>query len=341
MRAVVCTGPGELVIEEVPRREPERDEVRVRVRACGLCGSDLHLLPVGYLGPRVTPGHEMMGEVDAVGAGVKGFETGQPVAVEPLSSCGSCPTCQRGLHAICPQTQIYGIHRGGGFAEYVNVPACRLYPVAEDLPPAVAALAEPMAVVVHGLHRARLEPGQRVLVLGAGSVGLLAVLAARALGAADVWLTARHEHQARLGVDLGATRVLREAEATPERLAELGRDALVDCVLETVGGQAETLPQAIQALKPGGIVSVLGLFSGPLTLDPFPLLVKELTLAWSNCYEHPHGDTDFAAAIRLLSEHREILSRIPTHQVGLDEIQRAFALARDKSEGVVKVTVNP
>lgn len=344
MQAAVTRGKHQIELERLPIPEPGPGEVRVRVRACGVCGTDLHLFGSGFFAPGTTPGHEMAGEVDALGDGVEGPKPGDLVAVEPLHSCGTCRTCRQGLDAICRETQVHGIHRPGGFAEYVTVPARRLFPVPPTLDPALAALTEPMAVVVHGLRRGALSPGQRVLVLGAGSVGLLAVAAARALGAGEVWLTARHPHQAKLGEHLGATRVLTEAEASAAELDRLGREAPIDLVVETVGGDADTLNAAAAAVCPGGTVSVVGIFMGPVTLHALPLLMKESTLAWSNCYAHPHeghAGADFETAVEIVAARRDALAEMNTHGVPLDEIERAFAVASDKKGGTVKVTVLP
>lgn len=339
MRAVTCTGPDQLALEERPIPEPGPGEVRVKLRGCGICGSDLSLLPIGYLGSRITPGHEMTAAIDELGEGVSGFAIGDTVAVEPINTCGRCHSCRSGRDAICPDIQFLGVHVDGGFADYVTVPARRLFPIDARLPIEIAALAEPMAVVIHALKRAQFSAGQRVLVLGAGNLGLLTVVAARALGAEDVWITARHAHQAALAEKLGAGRVYHEPDATPEKLAALGREHPIDCAIETVGGQAETLPLAVAALRPGGVVSVVGLFRGKLELDPYPLFQKEVTLAWSNCYDHPHQHTDFENAIQILTEHRGELGDVTSHQLGLEEIQRGFELAADKRSGTVKVTV--
>lgn len=338
MRAAVCPAPGRLALESLPVPQPGPGEARVRISACGICGSDLHLLPVGYLGRCVVPGHEMGGEIDLLGDGVENLATGDRVAVEPLRSCGRCGPCRRGAHALCPDLSIFGVHENGGFAEYAVLPAQRLYPVDPALPVRIAALAEPMAVVVHGVRRGGVGQGSRVLVLGAGTLGLLGTLCARALGA-QVWVTARYPHQVELARQLGATRVLGEAEATPEALDALGREVDFDCVLESVGGGADTLALGVRALGPGGTLCVLGLFQRPIQLDPAPLFVKEATLAWSNCYQQSAGDADFSEAIRLIEAHRDRLGELTTHRVALDEVERGFALAGDRRAGAVKVSV--
>jgi L-iditol 2-dehydrogenase len=339
MRAAAVRGRASLEIESRPRPEPESHKVRVRLLACGICGSDLHLHHGGLWPPGHVPGHEMLGEVDLLGEGASGISVGARVAIEPLEACGACDLCRAGRYNICPSARLHGIHLPGGLAEYVTVPAERCHPVPSALDPAVAALAEPMAVVVHGARRAGLAPGQRVLVLGAGTVGLLAVVAARALGAGEVWITARHPHQAELGATLGASRVLREDEADPLAISGLGAEAPIDCVIETVGGSADTLKVACSAIRPGGTVSVLGMFLADVAVPPLPLLVKEGTLAWSNCYGRLGARTEFEEAIGILSAQAEQLALLTTHRVPLDEVGRGFEIAADKASGAVKVTV--
>lgn len=338
MLATVCSSPGRLALERLPVPEPGPGEVRLRVRACGICGSDIHLLPIGYLGDSVVPGHEMTGVVDALGDGVAGVAPGDFASVEPLRSCGRCAACGRGQHALCRELRILGIHVNGGFAEYAVVPANRLFPVPADLPGPLAALAEPMAVVVHGLRRGGVRQGSRVLVLGAGTLGLLALLAARDLGA-EASITARYPHQAELAGALGATRVLNEKEGSAQALAVLANEVAFDCVLESVGGEADTLSLAAAAVAPAGTISVVGSFQRPVSLDPTLLFMKEVTLAWSNCYEHAHDGADFDRAVALIDANRGLLEALTTHSVGLDATEKGFALAADRRSGAVKVTV--
>ena len=341
MRAALTRGRGCLELEAIPVPEPGGGDVRVRVEACGICGTDLHFYHQGLAVPGRAPGHEIAGFVDALGEGVDGIEVGARVAVEPLRTCGGCRFCAEGRGNICREMRVLGIHEHGGFADYVVAPASRLFPLPAELPAPIAALAEPVAVAIHGLRRGGLEAGQRVLVLGAGSLGLITLVAARALGAGEVWLSARHAHQAELGRALGATRVLSESEASAERLDTLGRSHAIDLVVETVGGRADTLLAACAAIRPGGAVSVLGVFTGGVGLDPLRLLLKEGTLAWSNCYTHGEARADFDDAVGLLSSQRQALSRLVTHQRPLSEIGPAFEEASNKKGGAVKVTVLP
>ena len=369
MRAGVYLGPGEVAVAERALPEPGPGEVRLRITACGLCGTDLHLVhsPKPIIEPGSVMGHEMAGVVDGLGAGVSGFEAGEPVVVEPLASCGNCDPCREGRDSICRSLELYGLRRPGGFADAVVVPARRLYRVPGSLPSSLAALAEPFAVAVHGLRLAG-APGSvgalpasgaapdgaqafrpasgggaregppcagRLLVLGAGAIGLAVVAVARAWGLGRIAITARYPHQARLARKLGADEVIDAAEG-----GDLdGFDA--DLVVETVGGHADTVDTAAIALAPGGTVCILGVFLDALTLDPLLLLGKEARLQWSNCYARRPGEEDFAEAVRILASGGDAFAGLLTHRVPLDEIERAFEIAGDKRSGAVKVTVIP
>jgi threonine dehydrogenase-like Zn-dependent dehydrogenase len=341
MRAALIGQPGQIGAGTRERPEPGTGEVRVRVEACGICGSDLHLFHGHMMAEGHTPGHEIAGRVEALGDGVEGLSAGLHVRVEPLHTCGLCRSCNEGRDSTCRQCRVFGVHLPGGFAEYVVVPARRVFPLPEDLAPGVSALAEPMAVAVHGIRRGAFVHGQRVLVLGAGNVGLATLVAARAMGAGEVLISARHPHQAELARELGADRVLDEREATPEALGALSLEHDIDLVVETVGGTANTLRAACHAIRPGGVVSVVGLFLQDPGVEPLALFLKEGTLAWSNCYHRGPGAPDFDEAVRILDAERDMLERLLTHTVPLTEIDRAFSLASDKKSGVIKVTVIP
>jgi threonine dehydrogenase-like Zn-dependent dehydrogenase len=365
MLAGVYRDRGVVRAERLAIPEPGRDEVRLSIEACGLCGSDLHTFHSGpdRVEPGMTLGHEMVGVIDLVGDGVEGFRAGDRVTVEPLLSCGHCDQCAAGFDNRCPEYGLIGLHRPGGFAERVIVPARRLYRVPAALDPCVAALAEPVAVVVHALRLARFVASEPLLVLGAGTIGQLAVAVAKIWGARDIAITARHPHQARLARELGATATLDPASIRP-RAAEEGAapggaaaaiaiarggvgGAFFPLVVETVGGRADTLLDAGVAVGPGGRVVVLGVFQEMVRLDPWPLLLKETTLVWSLCYRRDAVATpaaagaDFVEAVRLLAAHPDLFARVLTHRVPLAEIDRAFALADDKSSGAVKVSVTP
>jgi len=191
MRAALCRGVGRLVVQDVPRPTPGPGEVVVRVRDCGICGSDLHWYHDQMMIPSVCPGHEIAGEVAEVGAGVTALRPGDPVALEGIASCGGCRYCLAGDYQRCLAIGFVGLTIPGGFAEYVSAPARHCFRVPAGVDLATAALSEPLGVAVHGVRLCGLEIGQRVAVLGAGTIGLAAVVAARAGGAGEVVVVAR------------------------------------------------------------------------------------------------------------------------------------------------------
>lgn len=313
------SGGVEVVDVEPPPLAP--GHVRVRVAACGICGSDLHRFS-GEIAPELAgvPGHEMSGWVGS-----------ERVAIEPRWRCGNCALCAARKPHLCPEGGIFGVHAPGGLAQWVDVPAYALHPLPPGIDLVVASLAEPLAVAVRAVERARAGPGARVLVIGAGSVGLLSGWAAREAGA-RVAIAARHPAQRDAAERLGLE-PLREPE-----VAEWSARARPSAVIETVGGHAPTLAQAIELCAPAGRVVVLGVFSRPSMVDALALMAKELEVVGSNTYGHEHG-SDFARAVALLAAHAPELAPLQTHRFPLRELERAFRTAADKRSGALKVVL--
>jgi 2-desacetyl-2-hydroxyethyl bacteriochlorophyllide A dehydrogenase len=340
MRAAFCRTPGALVVEEVARPVPAPGEVVVRVRSCGICGSDLHWYHGQMMLPGVCPGHEIAGEVADVGAGVTALRAGDAVAVEGIATCGACRYCVAGDYQRCPAMGIVGFTIPGGYAEYLAMPArhCFRVPAGIDFP--TAALCEPLGVAVHGVRLAGLEIGQRVLVLGAGTIGLMAVVAARAGGAGEVLVTARRPQQRTAALALGADRVVAEDEVAA--LLDDAREAPIDLVIETVGGNADTLHTAVAACRPGGSVCVLGVYTGSPTFPAVRVLMKEIRILGSFVYGRAGAQADFDIALDILRRRAPTLgSTVITHRVPLANIDAGFRTAADKTSGAIKVTVEP
>jgi len=339
MRAAFCRGAGRLVLDEMPRPTPGPGEVVVRVRNCGICGSDLHWYHGEMVLPSACPGHEIAGEVAEVGAGVGALKPGDAVAVEGIASCGSCRYCIAGQYQRCVAIGVVGMTIPGGFADYIKMPArhCFRVPAGVDYP--TAALSEPLGVAVHGVRLAGLEIGQRVVVLGAGTIGLMAVVAARAGGAGEVLVTARRPQQKAAALALGADRVVDDSD-TSGLLGDL--DSPIDLVIETVGGTADTLDTAAAACRPGGTICLLGAFTHSPTLPALFVLAKELHIVGSFVYSRAGARADFDIVLDLLRRQgRRIAETLITHRFPLAEIGRAFETAADKTTGSIKVTVAP
>lgn len=336
MTAAFIAGKEKIEVREVPVPAPAPGEVQLRVRACGICGSDLHFYS-GQLPalPGVSPGHEFAGEITQVGEGVAGFEQEQRVVVEPLRYCRECSYCRAGRYHLCPKRVLLGTFLPGGLAQYICVPAYTLYPLPSGLDCELAALAEPLAVAVHGLHSVDLQMGERVLVMGSGSVGLLSMLAGKAAGAGEIIATYRHEHQGQAALVAGADRAVADGD-----IGGLEGEG-IDVVVETVGGAAPTLGQALGLVRPGGRISVLGLFTQTAQLNALALMLKEVRIAGGITYCRPGAHSDFDVALGILQREPETARSLITHRFPIEEAAAAFATAADKTSGSLKVQVAP
>lgn len=310
MRAIRSTETG-IQVAELP--DPGRGGVRVRVRSSGICGSDLHLAAMGPL--PVTLGHEFAGLLD----------DGTPVAVCPMVPCGTCDQCRAGREQLCRTLtqRIYGVSLDGGLADLAYVDEGCVLPLPAGVDVADGALVEPLAVALHGIRQAEVAPGGRVLVVGGGSIGLATVAAARHLGL-EVDLAARHAAQRERGAALGA--------------GEPGRSEY-DAVVDAAGTQS-ALDRAVEAVVPGGVIVAVATYWEPVTIG-YALLGKEARLVPASMYGHRHGDRDFEEAGRMLAAWPDVARLLVTHRLPLDEGARAFALAAARSQGAVKVLVEP
>ena len=337
MKAAVYSGPGAIGVKERTLPEPEPGWVRIGVTAAGICGSDLHIYHAAMGNPRgMQPGHEVAGVIDAVGDGCS-IDSGTHVAVEPILGCGGCHHCGTGRANLCAETKLFGIALPGGLAEYVTVPETLLHILPRDLEERAAGLSEPLAVCVRGARIGAIGLGDRVAIIGAGTIGLLSILTAREAGASEVLITARHPHQQELARSLGADRVYADSGAL---LADVG-DQYVDVVVETVGGETETLTESVLVARTGGRISLLGVFTGNPRLPGMPFFSKELTLAASNCYSREEDQGDFATGAALAAKHAGLIEPVVTHTFSLDQVADAFAAADDKSQRTIKVQIQP
>ncbi|MFQ5880613.1 MAG: zinc-binding dehydrogenase [Dehalococcoidia bacterium] len=342
MLAAFFTAPRQVEVRSVAVPTLQGADILIRVHSCSICGSDLH----AYRGelpfqPDIPRGHELSGEVVAAADDVQGLAIGDRVAVAATTGCGQCSYCRTGRHQICPRRAFLGITYPGGMAHYVRVPAQAAYKLPDGLDYELAALAEPLAVPIHGLHLVGLSLGERVLVLGCGGVGLLAILAAKAAGAGEVIATYRYPHQGDAALAVGADRVVMATEEGASALAGEVRSDPVDVVVETVGGEADTLQQAVSFVRPGGRVSVLGLFIHPRPFNPFPLALKEVRLVGSVGYCQPGSRSDMELALHVLVSRPEPARRTISHRLPLERAADAFQIATDKSTGSLKVVVTP
>ena len=310
MRAVRSTGDGAAVIQ-VERPEPGVGDVRVRVAASGICGSDLHLLGWGPL--PVTLGHEIAGWLD----------DGTAVAIEPVRRCGTCAHCLAGDTHLCTTALTVGISVDGGLADEVLVgPEC-LIALPDGLDVHDAGLVEPVACAVHALTRARVEPGMRVGVVGGGTLGIAAVAAAVDAGC-EVGAVTRHPHQAAA------------AEAVGGRPADSGYDVVIEAA-----GTSSAFAEALHLARTRGTVAALGTYWDDLSASVMPLSLKELDVVGCLAYGHHGGTREVEEAAALLARRPELARTLVTHRYGLDDAAEAFRVAGDRAAGAIKVVIEP
>ncbi len=321
-------------VVDVDEPGPPRGWVRLRVTGCGICGSDLHVyrgVKAGELSPGefAVPGHEIAGTIIDGAAGLPD----RVYAVEPWISCRECEHCIGGQPVVCESGQLLGFNTAGGLAEVVDVPPHLLHPVADGVDATLAALAEPWAVAVRAVHRSRLtEIDERVLVLGGGSIGLLAGLAARDRSAA-VGITCRYPHQAALARRFGLQPI------DPDRLDDWAAEHRPGVVIETVGGEADTMTDAVRSVRRGGRIVVVGVFGTARPTDYREVVVKELEIVGSFIYGTVASGSEFGAAVNRMASITDELAALQTHHFPLSSTADAFATADDKASLAVKVTI--
>ena len=335
MRAAVLSSGGRLVVEERPRPEPEAGEVLLRVRDCGICGSDLHAAthPVGALPPGTILGHEFAGEVAALGPGVDGWRLGEPVVSLPFMACGTCSACRSDLPMGCPSFRGIGLGLlPGAYAEYVRVHPASLLRVPDGVDFRTAALVEPLAVALHGVRMASVRAGTPCVIMGGGPIGLTVLLWCRAEGAIAV-VSDPAEGRAALARRLGAHDAVDPRRQSPADALRTASGREPEVVFECVGVRG-TLSEALALAATRGTVVVLGASMDPEELFPLPALLKELTVRFALAY----SKAEFAQTLAALSEHRIDVGPLVTDVVGLTEVPAAFeALQRPNAQGKVLI----
>jgi 2-desacetyl-2-hydroxyethyl bacteriochlorophyllide A dehydrogenase len=325
MKAVFFRGVGRpLELGEAGAPEPAEDELLLDIAACGICGSDLHMTedPATFgIREGMVLGHEFAGEVVRCGSAVTGFRAGDRVAVAPMRGCGRCDSCLRGEPAWCAEMRLIG----GGYAEFSTVAArqCRVLP--DDLPTAEGALAEPVAVGLHAVMRSGLKPGGRVLVLGAGPIGLLVAFWARRLGARHVVVADINRHQEQRAAAIGATGF---ALSGPGLGAEVRQQmgAEPDIVFECVGKRG-LIDFACSLVRVHGTVVGVGLCVGGDEWDPFAALSKEIQVVFAAFFTM----SEFETALEALGPGRFRPQALVTERIGFAQVPDTFEALRRRT----------
>ena len=332
-RAAVLHGPQDLRIEQVPLRPLGPRDVLVAVDAVGVCGSDMHYFATGRNGQNVLHqptvlGHEAAGIIQAVGAGID-LPIGTRVAIEPAVGCGACATCRSGRYNLCPTGTCFGSPpTHGTFAEYVVAPRHAVHPLPDSIPLELGSMIEPLSVAVWAVHRADIRPGHKVLITGAGPIGILVAQVAAAAGATDIVVTDVNDARLAKALELGATTVINTKEQAPNLT---GMDRLLEC-----SAHPAALWQGIHTLGPAARATVVGQAAPSVDGLPLAFLQRwEIDLVTAFRYAHA-----FPTAIALVDRGRVDVAAVVTGRFPLEHADDALrAPTQDPTH--LKVVVRP
>lgn len=334
----VMTAPGEIEFREVPVPQAGPGEVLVKIKRIGVCGSDIHV----YHGKHpftkypVTQGHEVSGEIAALGQGVEGLTPGQKVTIQPQVVCGRCYPCRHGKYNLCEELKVMGFQTTGTASEFFKTEAAKITPLPETMSYDEGAMIEPLAVAVHAVHRAGDVRGLKVAVLGAGPIGNLVAQSAKGMGAASVMVT-----------DVSDTRLAKAAACGADftvntRTADFGK-ALVECfgpdkcdVIYDCAGNDTTMGQAIANARKGSVIILVAVYAGTAHVDLAVLNDHELDLNTTMMYR----SEDYLEAIRLVSEKKVALTPLITKHFPFARYLEAYQYIDQNREATMKVIID-
>lgn len=338
MKALVFASLGVMEVVERPDRRPGPGEVLIAVRAAGICGSDVH----GYMGltgrrrPGMVMGHEATGDVVEVGPEVAAVRAGERVVLRSILPCGRCQHCRRGQSNVCADRRGLGMHFDGAYAEQIVVPEALALRLPDSLTYEEGALIEPLAVAMHAVNITPFELMDVVVVVGAGPIGLLTMLAARLRGAGSVVITDRSPHRLAVARELGASLTIDVGSTEPVAAVQLATDGRgADAVFEAVGISA-TVAQSLAVARPGGQVTWIGNSAPTVELSMQEMVTRELTLRGSYGF-----GGEFQQAADMLASGRIEVRRLIECRAPLDEGPSLFRQLGDGTLDAVKVVLVP
>lgn len=341
MKTAVMTGIRKMGFEERSIPKPAQDEVLVKLDYVGICGSDLHYYETGAIGdyavePPFVLGHEPGGVVTEVGSKVHHLKVGDRVALEPGKTCGHCEFCRQGKYNLCPNVVFFATPPiDGVFQEYVAHRADLCFKLPDNVSTLEGALMEPLAVGFHAAIQGGAQLGQKAVVMGAGCIGLVSMMALKARGVSEVYVTDLMEKRLEKALELGADGIINgKKENVEERVLELTDGKGADLVIETAGAETAAR-QAIQITKKGAAIVLVGYSkTGEMTLPLSLALDKELTVKTVFRYRHL-----YPMAIEAVASGKVNLKGIVSHIFDLDEAQKAMDYSVDHKEDIVKAVI--
>ena len=335
MKAAVYLGPRHLEIRDVPIPSVGENDVLVKVAYCGICGTDVHIYHGDGGAADVTPpliiGHEFSGVVEKVGANVKKLKAGDKVSVNPNDMCGECAFCHDGMEHFCEHFTGIGTTVNGGFAEYCVASESTVYKT-DSLDLLQAAMVEPLSCCVHGIDLCGIHPGDSVLVIGTGPIGLLMLQLAKLAGAGMVIAAVRSDAKAQLAMSMGADRVINTTVADlKSTLAGFCKN--LNCVIECVGNP-RTIEQAVDVAGKGATVMLFGLTGPDATVEIKPDTIFKKELKVTSSFINPYT---YSRSIALLETGRVDVTSMIRNIIPLEELENALATDTLRRQGKVVV----
>ncbi len=337
MKAAVFHGQGDLRVEERPVPEPGPGEALLRIKYCGICGSDLEAYRYGLYEPGIVIGHEIAAEVAAVGPGVAGLAPGDRVTSNDIVPCGECRYCRTGRVSICDAVTMPGVTCDGGFAEYMTVAARALYRLPDGVSDLQAALTDPSSNALHAVNRSGLRLGDRVLVIGAGPIGLLIVQAALLAGARRVFVAEMNETRRCLAREMGASEVINpEVDNLDLAVADLTEDQGADVVF-CASGSPGAMASTFTLVRKGGVVVPVGICEQPVAADFLSLVMNELD------YRGTYASYDeYGLALDLMAQGRWRTEPLVSAVIPLEQIvAEGFEVLLQPGAAAAKILVRP
>ncbi|WP_455367807.1 zinc-dependent alcohol dehydrogenase [[Eubacterium] cellulosolvens] len=347
MMAVKFYGPSDIRIEkaEIPPLQP--DEVRMKIKAAGICGSDLHFIfgeekaeDYGFAQKGIF-GHEFSGTIIKLGKNVERFEVGDNVAVHPQIFCGHCSDCKNGRFTFCKDWLCYGFQYAGGFAEYANVKATQLLLKPDILSFEEVALLDPLACGLHCIHRADIASINNIAIIGCGSMGLSILAFAKALGVKNIYAMDLLAYRLEIAKQLGANEVIDiSQEESVNQINQLA-DKDIQVVFEAVGGDADTINLATKIIRKGGRIVYAGWFTKPKMIDLFHNWKYEIDLIPSYVWGFWEGVDEIRIALDMLAKGQIDIKKMITHRFPLQDFNKAIDKIKKKKDNIIKVIITP
>lgn len=334
LRALIIEGPGQISWHDIPQPVIQEDEVLIKVKAVGICGTDVHILhgkhgAVTY--PRI-PGHELVGEIIEIGSAVTGINLGDHVAVDPVLSCGQCPMCKKGRNNICHQVKCLGVQAEGGFTQLIKSKANLVYPFDPSIPWDIAALVEPFSIGAQIAERMRISSDDKVLIIGGGTIGLALLQIVQGVYGAQAVVADISPYKLELARDMQAYQTIDSTQGDViSQASQIWNNYGPTVIVEAVGNSS-LLEYLIKGAPPGCRIGVIGFMAEPISISPVDITKRELEIIGSRLNKNKFPDV-----LKWFKEGKVSGEKMITHRFNFTDAEEAFRTIDKEPAKVCKV----